>query len=145
MVQGSSLVVAICVCTAKEHVSYHLHALHYHLILTRQQQLRPAQDTSEETRKIQDPELPDELLDPELRDELSEAYKSHREKAECDWIPLQMDGVGKFRDLELRKDGQPSTKVGLMSPGACHRPNSDEFASAIACAFFVPFLKIRFM
>ena len=33
VVQGSSL-VAICVCTAKEHVSYHL-ALHYHLILTR--------------------------------------------------------------------------------------------------------------
>ena len=28
------------------------------------------------------------------------------------------DGVGKFRDPELRKDGQPSTKVGLMSPGA---------------------------
>ena len=35
VVQGSSL-VAICVCTAKEHVSYHL-ALHYHLILTRGQ------------------------------------------------------------------------------------------------------------
>ena len=34
MVQGSSL-VAICVCKAKEHVSYHLHALHHHLILTR--------------------------------------------------------------------------------------------------------------
>ena len=30
------------------------------------------------------------------------------------------DGVRKFRDPELRKDGQPSTKVGLMSPGACH-------------------------
>ena len=27
--------LAICVCTAKEHVSDHLHALHYHLILTR--------------------------------------------------------------------------------------------------------------
>ena len=29
------------------------------------------------------------------------------------------DRVGKFRDPELRKDGQPSTKVGLVSPGAC--------------------------
>ena len=27
--------LAICVCTAKEHVSDHLHALHHHLILTR--------------------------------------------------------------------------------------------------------------
>ena len=27
--------LAICFCTAKEHVSDHLHALHYHLILTR--------------------------------------------------------------------------------------------------------------
>ena len=34
VVQGSSL-VEICICTAKEHESYHLHALHYHLILTR--------------------------------------------------------------------------------------------------------------
>ena len=34
MVQRSSL-VAICVCTAKEHVSSHLHALHFDLILTR--------------------------------------------------------------------------------------------------------------
>ena len=31
--------MAICVCTAKEHVSDHLHALHCQLILTRRQQL----------------------------------------------------------------------------------------------------------
>ena len=80
-----------------------------------QQQLRPVQDTSEETRK--------------------------------------------FRDPELRKDVQPSTKVGLMSRGACHtfpsfcsnvdllhripgipwRPNSDELVAAMACAFSVSF------
>ena len=30
------------------------------------------------------------------------------------------DGVGKFRHPELRKGGQQSTKVGLMSPGSCH-------------------------
>ena len=30
--------LAVCVCTAEEHVSDHLHALHNHLILTRQQQ-----------------------------------------------------------------------------------------------------------
>ena len=33
------LLVAICVCTAKEHVSYHLHALHGHFVLTRLQQM----------------------------------------------------------------------------------------------------------
>ena len=41
MVQGAPLLLccsAICVCTATEHVSNHLYALHYHLIFTRQQQ-----------------------------------------------------------------------------------------------------------
>ena len=32
---GCFVVLAICVCTAKEHVPDHLHALHCHLILTR--------------------------------------------------------------------------------------------------------------
>ena len=37
LIRGSmSSLVAICVCTTKEHVSYHLHALHYHLILSRE-------------------------------------------------------------------------------------------------------------
>ena len=82
-------------------------------------------------------------------------------KQKSDWIRLQMRDrmeSGTSAILNSAKDGQPSTKVGLMSPGACHivpsfiqgfnfdvlhrirgfpwRPNSDEVASAIAFAFF---------
>ena len=37
LIRGSRelLLLQFCVCTANEHVSYHLHALHYHLVLTR--------------------------------------------------------------------------------------------------------------
>ena len=45
------------------------------------------------------------------------------------------DGVGKFRDPELRKDGQPSTKVVLVSLGACDTfpPSRSRFQTLTCC------------
>ena len=40
-----------------------------------QQQLRPSQGTSEETRKTKDLELLDRIEDPELRDELPDGVQ----------------------------------------------------------------------
>ena len=51
---------------------------------------------------------------------LSSTFRSRTSTASVFWSVALGALLGVFRDPELRKDGQPLTKLGLMSPGACH-------------------------
>ena len=82
---------------------------------------RPAQGTSEETRKTKDPELPDGLESPNFvmncQRRAMVIVQQNMTGYDCSW---RMRRSRENRWPCTSKRWSTSTKVGLMSPGACH-------------------------
>ena len=73
-----------------------------------QQQLRTSHDTSEETKKVHDPELPDEMViqNSVMNYQMCKKRQIIVKKQMClDTSPDAYDGIGQFTTLRFLEDG----------------------------------------